>query len=172
MSVRREEQHLVVLLEDAPYRSILNGVKNSFNINERVIDAKKPSCGWPKVFDDLENNIQLLIRYPKCHILLLMDFDDKDKESLSSFERRKRKLSEITPPEHAERVFILGVNHKESEALKKYFKTPNLEKIGQELIKDCPTGDLSNWHNTHLECNLPEIERMRENGVFDWLFNT
>lgn len=170
MGVRREEQHLVVLLEDDPYRSILNGVKHSLNINERVIDAKKPSRGWPKVFDDLESNIQLLKKYPKCHILLLMDFDDKDEDSLSSFENRKRRLNEITPSEYSERVFILGVNHKESEALKKYFKISNLEQIGQRLIKDCPTGDLSDWKNTHLECNLPEIERMRENGVFNWLF--
>ncbi|MCK9372499.1 MAG: hypothetical protein M0P91_04830 [Sulfuricurvum sp.] len=172
MGVRREEQHLVVLLEDDPYRSILNGIKNSFNINERVIDDKKPSRGWAKVFDDLENNIHLLKRYPKCHILLLMDFDDKDKTSLSSFEKRTRRLNEITPPEYSERVFILGVNHKESEALKKYFKISKFEHIGKKLIKDCPTGDLLDWQNTHLECNLPEIERMRENGVFDWLFTT
>lgn len=171
MSVRREENHLVVFLEDDPYRSILNGVQNLLNVNERVIDAKKPSRGWPKVFDDLKNNIHLLQRYPKCRILLLMDFDDEDKESLSSFEKRKRKLNDITPPEYAERVFMLGVNHKESEALKKYFKTPHFEQIGQELVKNCPDGDLSNWQNTHLDCNLPEIDRMRENGVFDWLFS-
>ena len=169
MGVRREQQHLVVLLEDDPYRSILNGVVNSLNINERVIEAKRPSGGWKKVFEEFEKTKHLLEKYSECHILLLMDFDDKG-ESFSSFEKRKRKLKELTPLQYSERVFILGVNHKESEALKKYFNTPTLEKIGQQLIKDCPTGDLSNWQNTHLECNLPEIERMRANGVFDWLF--
>lgn len=79
-------------------------------------------------------------------------------------------MNELTPPEFADRVFILGVNHKESEALKKFFGTPNFEVIGKKLVEKCPHGDLSHWQNTHLECNLAEIERMRKNGVFGWLF--
>ncbi|MGE4510270.1 MAG: hypothetical protein AB7D43_04110 [Sulfurimonadaceae bacterium] len=170
MGVNHYKKHLVVFLEDAPYRSILNGVKILPNINYDVMDIKNPCGGWSDVFNALEKNLHLL-KNPECNILLLMDFDDQDEESLSSFERRKRKLSELTPPEHVKRVFMLGVNHKESEALKKYFKTPNLEQIGQKLIQDCPNGDLSNWRNTHLECNLLEIERMKTNGVFKWLFH-
>lgn len=171
MGVNHYQKHLVVFLEDKPYRSIVNGVQILPNINYEVMEIKNPCGGWVKVFDEFEKNIHLLEKYPECHILLLMDFDDKE-GSLSSFENRKRRLSEITPPQYTKRVFMLGVNHKESEALKKYFKTSNFEHIGQRLIKDCPTGDLSDWQNTHLECNLPEIECMRENGVFDWLFNT
>ena len=169
MGVNHHKKHLVVFLEDKPYRSILNGVKILPNIKYDVLDIKNPCGGWDKVFDALEKNLHLL-KNPECNILLLMDFDDENKESLSSFEKRKRRLNEITPPEYGERVFILGVNHKESEALKKYFKTPNLEKIGQKLIEDCPKSNLSNWKNTHLECNLPEIERIEKRGVFDWLF--
>ncbi len=169
MSVRREENHLVIFSEDTPYRSIVNGVQISLNVNERVIETKKKSDGWPKVFEDFGNNIHLLRKYPKCYMLLLMDFDDR-RTSLSSFESRKIRLNELTPPEFADRVFILGVNHKESEALKGFLGTPDFEKIGKKLIEDCPDGDLSHWKNTHLECNLPEIERMRKKGVFDWLF--
>lgn len=171
MGVNHYKKHLVVFLEDKPYRSIVNGVRILPNINYEVMDIKNPCGGWSKVFEALGNNLHLL-RNTECNILLLMDFDDEAKESLSSFEDRKRRLNDITPPEYAERVFMLGVNHKESEALKKYFKTPKFEQIGQELVKDCPDGDLSNWRNTHLDCNLLEIERMRENGVFDWLFNS
>jgi hypothetical protein len=169
MGVNRYKKHLVVFLEDNPYRSIVNGVQILPNVKYEVIDIKNPCGGWGKVFDELEKNLHLL-KNPECNILLLMDFDDKDETSLSSFKKRKRRLDEITPLEFVERVFILGVNHKESEALKKHFKTSNFEHIGQQLIKDCPAGNLANWQNTHLECNLPEIERMRENGVFNWLF--
>jgi len=168
MGVNRYKKHLVVFLEDKPYRSIVNGVQILPNVKYEVMDIKNPCNGWGKVFDELEKNLHLLTN-PECYILLLMDFDDKE-GSLSSFEGRKRKLSEITPQKYSERVFMLGVNHKESEALKSFFRTPHFDKIGQELIKDCPTGDLSNWQNTHLECNLPEIERMKQGGVFDWLF--
>ncbi len=169
MGVNRYKKHLVVFLEDKPYRSILNGVQILPNIKYDVMDIKNPCGGWDKVFDKLNDNLHLL-KNSECYILLLMDFDDEDKESLSSFEGRKRKFSKTTPSQYVERVFILGVNHKESEELKKHFKTPDLEKIGQKLVKDCPSGDLSNWRNIHLECNLAEIERMKKNGVFDWLF--
>jgi len=170
MSVNRYKKHLVVFLEDKPYRSIVNGVKSLPNIKYEVMDIKNPCGGWGKVFDALEKNLHLL-KNPECNILLLMDFDDEDKESLSTFESRKKMLDTIiVPAEYKNRVFLLGVNHEESESLKSFFGMPQFEKIGQKLIKDCPTGDLSNWRNTHLECNLPEIERMKQNGVFDWLF--
>lgn len=101
-----------------------------------------------------------------------MDFDDEeeDMKSLTSFENRKRMLRKIIHADYEDRVFLLGVNHKESEALKPFFRTSNFENIGKELIKNCPNGDLSNWKNTHLECNLAEIDRMKKNGIFDWLF--
>jgi len=168
MGVNRYKKHLVVFLEDKPYRSILNGVKILLNIKYDVMDIKNPCGGWGKVFEALEKNLHLL-KNPECNILLLMDFDDREGSSLA-FESRKRMLNAIVPSKYANRVFLFGVNHEESEALKDLFGMPQFEKIGQELIKDCPTQDLSNWHNTHLECNLPEIERMKENGVFDWLF--
>lgn len=82
MSVRREENHLVIFSEDTPYRSIVNGVQISLNVNERVIETKKKSDGWPKVFEDFGNNIHLLGKYPKCYMLLLMDFDDRGTFSL------------------------------------------------------------------------------------------
>jgi hypothetical protein len=170
MGVNRYKKHLVVFLEDKPYRSIVNGMKNLPNVKYDVMDIKNPCGGWGKVFDELEKNLHLL-RNPECNILLLMDFDDREGSSLT-FESRKRMLNAIVPPEYTNRLFLLGVNHEESEALKDFFGMPQFEKIGQRLIKDCPSGDLSDWQNTHLECNLSEIERMRENGVFDWLFNT
>ncbi|CAA6801187.1 MAG: Unknown protein [uncultured Sulfurovum sp.] len=68
------------------------------------------------------------------------------------------------------RVFLLGTNHKESEDLKKIFNLSNFEAIGRLLVEDCPRGNLDNWKNKHLECNILEIDRMKEEGIFNWLF--
>ncbi|WP_156143415.1 hypothetical protein [Sulfurospirillum cavolei] len=169
MAVNRYKKHLVVLLEDKPYRSLMNGVKILQNVNDGCVDVKNPCDGWKKVFEEFSQSLHLLSKYSECNILLLMDFDDVE-GSLSSFQSRKDMLQRLTPSYCADRVFLLGVNHEESEALKDFFGTPDFEKIGKKLVEDCPHGDLSHWKNTHLECNLPEIERMRQNGIFGWLF--
>ncbi|MCR1809716.1 hypothetical protein [Sulfurospirillum sp. hDNRA2] len=169
MAVNRYRKHLVVFLEDKPYRSILNGVKILPNVNYNFIDVKNPCGGWLKVFEEFKKNLSLLHKYSECHILLLIDFDD-EVGSLSNFQSRKDMLQRLIPLGCADRVFLLGVNHEESEALKDFFGMSDFEDIGKKLVEDCPHGNLSHWKNTHLECNLPEIERMRENGVFGWLF--
>lgn len=169
MAVNYEKNHLYVILEDAPYREMLNGTKMT-NFNYNVVKVNNPSRGWKAVFEDFKSSIPMLRKYKNRYTLLLMDFDDKDKSSEKSFANRLETFNSLIPQELKKRVFILGVNHKESEALKKLFQTPHFENIGKKLVENCPQGNLSNWNNTHLECNLPEIERMKENGIFDWLF--
>jgi hypothetical protein len=123
-----------------------------------------------KVFVELEENIKLLDDFQKRFILLLMDFDDEDKDSEISFNKRMKKLDSIVPSRHKDRVFLLGVNHKESEALKKHFVKSDFEEIGKILLEDCPDSDLTKWKNIHLKCNLSEIQRMKDCGIFEWLF--
>lgn len=164
MAVNRYSNHLVVFVEDKPYRSIINGVKNV------LFDVKDPCGGWVKVFETFEKNVFLLDKYKKCSILLLIDFDDKNEPIETNFKKRINKFNQAVPKRYKDRVFILGVNYKESEALKKVFNTPDFEEIGRQLVEDCPNSNLSNWKNIHLECNLPEIERMKKSGIFNWLF--
>lgn len=171
MAVNRYQTHLVVFLEDEPYRDIFNGVNLSQNVNANVIEVKKPSGGWGKVFDTFEKNIHLLKKYNNCYILLLMDFDDQSNNaSNSKFKIRMNKFQEIVPEAYRNRVFLLGANHKESENLKKEFQLSDFEKIGRKLIENCPSDDLSNWNNNILNCNLEEIKRMQRNGILKWLF--
>ena len=169
MGVNRHKEHIVVILEDKPYRDIMNGVTSSLNVKNTVIDIKNPCGGWSKVFEEFEKNIFLLNKYPLCSILLLMDFDDKTSDGLDLFHQRMEIFREIVPKEYVNRVFLLGANHKESEALKRYFTKSNFEEVGKILIEDCPNGN-SKWNNTHLECNLNEINRMQEFGIFNWVF--
>jgi len=162
MAVNHYKEHLVVFLEDEPYRDILNGAKLSLNVNLNVIDVKNPCGGWSKVFDKLEKDLALLNKFQHRNILLLIDFDDKKNITQTSFKQRVDKFNKTVPSEYKDRVFLLGVNHKESEDLKKFFRLSNFEKIGKLLVENCPYGDLSHWNNIHLECNLLEIERMKE----------
>jgi len=164
MAVNRHKTHLVVFVEDKPYRNIINGIKNL------LFDVKDPCGGWVKVFETFEKNVFLLDKYKQCNMLLLIDFDDKNEPIETNFNKRIDKFNKAVPQEYKNRVFILGTNHKESEALKKVFNLSNFEDIGKLLVEDCPNSDLKHWQNIHLKCNLPEIERMKENGIFDWLF--
>ena len=167
MGVNRYNEHLVVFVEDKPYRDILNGVQMVHDMN---IDVKNPCGGWSKVFEKFEKNKNILDKFPKAIILLIMDFDDKKEDTESSFENRKNRFNELVEDKYKHRVFLLGTNHKESEDLKKIFSLSNFEDIGKLLVEDCPNGNLDNWNNKHLNCNLPEIDRMQKAGIFDWLF--
>jgi len=167
MGVNRYKEHLVVFVEDKPYRDILNGVQMVHDIN---IDVKNPCGGWAKVFESFEKNKNILDKFSDATILLIMDFDDKKEDTEASFEKRKSRFNELVDDKYKDRVFLLGTNYKESEDLKKIFSLSNFEDIGKVLVENCPNGSLNNWNNKHLQCNLSEIYRMQEAGVFDWLF--
>lgn len=156
------KKHLYVILEDEQYQKIMNGVNLSFHVKDDVIKISNFSGGWRKVFKDFLGLISLMSKFPERHILLLIDFDYE-------FESRLVKFRNSVPNELQRRVFILGIDNKESEDLARLFKC-NIEEVGKKLVEDCPDGDLSAWKNIHLECNLPEIERMKQSGIFDWLF--
>ena len=158
------KNHLRVILEDKPYRDILNGVTLSTNIKGELLDVRNPCDGWPKVFKELENEVKILENLKDRHLLMIIDFDEK-------FESRYDMFFTKVHPQYKNRVFILDVDNKESEALKGLFRISDFAKIGKKLVEDCPTSDLSNWKNKHLECNLIEIKRMKDLKVFDWLFD-
>jgi len=157
------KHHLRVILEDEPYRDILNGISLSLNVKGELLDIRNPCNGWAKVFKELENEIKILEKLKSRYLLLVIDFDYE-------FESRYEMFFKKLPSEYQNRVFVLGVDNKESEALKSLFSISDFEKIGKKLVEDCPKSDLTNWQNRHLECNITEIERMKNSGIFEWLF--
>lgn len=162
MGVNFYKEHLYVLLEDEEYQKIMNGVNLTPHVNNAVIQLCHFGHGWSSVFDDFKKTKKLLNRFKERHVLLLMDFDYE-------FTKRLEEFRQSVPAEFKNRVFILGIDNKESEDLVRFFKC-NSEEIGKKLVRNCPNGDLSHWKNIHLECNLPEIERMKTVGIFEWLF--
>lgn len=165
MAVNRYRNHLVIYLEDKPYRGIVNGVKTLPKVNDHVIDARPPCGGWSKVFAELKDNLKLLNAKPEMHAVLLMDFDN-------DFESRRKQFDSIFSEQPCwERVFLLGIDEKESEDLKTTLRQSNNEAVGKLLLKKCPEETTDDWQNPHLKCNEAEIGRMREAGVFTWLFS-
>lgn len=142
----------------------MNGVKTLARVNSNVLDVKPPAGGWPKVFDTLSEHLRLLDANPNMHALLLMDFDN-------DYEKRRKRLAEIVDERACrDRVFMLGIDDKESEDLKRTLGQSNNEAVATILLRDCPDETNPIWQNSHLQCNLAELQRMREMGVFGWLF--
>jgi hypothetical protein len=164
MAVNRYLHHLVVILEDEPYRDIMNGIKNSATVNDLLIDVKTPVGGWTKVFASLDDQNGLLNKFSNMHLLLLIDFDRE-------FSRRYEMFrSKINAQPYQNRVFLLGVYDKQSEDLKRALGHINLEALGKDLVDNCPQQQNIIWQNEHLVCNQAELSRMQQAGVFKWLF--
>lgn len=165
MVVNRYQNHLVVYLEDRPYREMINGAKSLPQFNHQAIDVKTPCGGWKKVFDELEDNLPFIDGNKHMHVLLLMDFDN-------DFPSRRDRLEKLCQGHAgAERIFMLGIDQKESEDLKRTLKQSNHEAIGKILLQDCPCECFPHvWRNQHLDINQAEIERMRSAGVLQWIF--
>ena len=164
MGVNKHKPHLVVYMEDNPYRDLVNGMKKLPNINDFNIDSKNPCGGWNKTLSKLEENLNLINSNENMFVLLLMDFDNKFNERYSKFENILKEQS------CKARVFLLGIDVKESEDLKKTLGYKNLEEISKILSENCPKEESKEWNNKHLKCNLREIEKMKSINIFDWLF--
>lgn len=163
MAVNRYRPHLVVVVEDDPYREMVNGAKLCDRVHESVIDVRRPQGGWVKVFAALDDVAKELCQYPEMRLLLLIDFDHEFSRRYQEFDNKCRQIG------YQSRVFLLGADHREAEDLKKTLNL-NFEMIGKKLVEGCPGETIALWKNPHLRHNLTEIERMRQAGVFQWLF--
>ena len=165
MAVNKFQPHLVVIMEDEPYRELINAVVNkTTHIDNRKIDIRPPSGGWTKVFAALDEYDKRLTNQKHQHMLLLMDFDYDFTNRIDNFYRK------IKNKPYESRVFLLGIDNKEFENLKQHLGLTNTEAIGTKLVENFPQSTPQIWNNQHLACNLPEIKRMRKANVFDWLF--
>ena len=116
------------------------------------------------MFASLDENAKNLASNPHMHLVLLMDFDYKFESRMAKFQQA------IAGQSYQNRVFLFGVDNKEFENLKQTLKQTNVERIGQMLVEDCPQQQTPIWQNQHLNCNQTEIQRIRNAGVFQWLF--
>lgn len=164
MAVNKHKPHLILFLEDKPYRDLVNGAKILLHVDDSLLQVKNPCGGYKKVFDELKEHLNFIDGNYNAHALLLIDFDNQHNKRLNTFKEM------LTDKSCKDRVFLLGIDAKESEDLKKYLNITNYEEIASILLEKCPDESTEVWQSEHLKCNVSEIERMKKNGVFEWLF--
>jgi hypothetical protein len=158
----REKPHLLVLPEDRANAQIVNGFLLDGAVDARKISLLKEAGGWGEVLAKLQKDYAPHLRtYPEAHILLLIDFDDRDDRAI---EARKS-----IPGDLSKRVFILGAKSTPEE-FKKRVKI-SFEKIGQSLARDCQTESQGLWEHDLLKHNSDELVRLK-NAVCPFVFSS
>lgn len=152
MSVNVYQQHVLVLPEDDANRQIVNGFLLDPSLNERAIQVLPIAGGWAKVRDDLvASHVPQLRKYPKRHLVLLIDFDGQVDDRMQLFQQ-------VCPADVRDRVYLLGTQD-EPEPLRKDCGV-SLEKIGEQLGQACAAGESGLWAHTMLAHNQSELERL------------
>lgn len=152
MSINRERPHLLLLPEDDDNRQIVNGFLIEVSVNQRSLQVLPLAGGWDNAFVSIKEEYAALMRkYPECRIVLLIDFD----YDTGRLEKNKNRI----PADLSDRVFVIGVLSKEPKDLCKETGM-NLEKVGEELAKNCADNIPGLWDHELLRHNKPELERM------------
>jgi hypothetical protein len=158
MALNRERPHLLVLPEDDATRSIAVGFSDVATGPMQVLN---PARGWPHVREDfVETYIGKLRKYPHCHLVLLIDFDDDFPARLAVFQN-------VIPADIADRVFVLGALT-EAETLKQA-SGRKFGPIGQTLAGECEHGQHELWNHPQVQHNHAEVVRLH-NAVHAFLF--
>ena len=160
MSVNNYRPHLLVIPEDDANRQLANGFVLEVRHHRRV-QVLVEAGSWSHVCDDLLTNHQLSMRkFPKRHVLLLLDFDNQTD--------RRVGVEQRIPSELRDRVFVLGVRS-EPEKLKQA-KSSSFEEIGRCLAVECRDGLRELWKDELLRENFAELARL-EASVRPFLFD-
>jgi hypothetical protein len=165
--MNRQSSHLIVLPEDDADRQIVNGFIQGSSIDQRRIQATNVAGGWCKAEDIIhEEYLAYLQRYPKGHLVLLIDFD----KNTNRGENIRKKI----PANLASRIFVIGTLGT-PEKLKAELSLNTFEAIGEKAFADCrdperlenPAGTI--WEHSRLKHNLMEIQRLHA-AVSHFLF--
>lgn len=100
-----------------------------------------------------------MLDYRARHMLLLIDFDDR--------EGRLKEIKAKIPEHLEERAFILGVQSN-PEALKRALQG-TFEEIGSKLAIECREGKRDMWSHDLLKINESELDRLQK-AVCGFLF--
>lgn len=152
MAVNKHKEHVWVVPEDDANRQIANGFNLHPALNDKCFGIGKSSGGWLKVLLELEQvHAKALRTITLRHLVLLIDFDSKVDE-------RAAKFKAATPPDVADRVYLLGTRS-EPESLRtntglKY------ESIGKALADECASREPGLWSHELLKHNEHELKRL------------
>lgn len=151
MSVNKYKHHIVIIPEDDANRQIAVGFQIACNTAQ--IDIRELGKGWSKTVNAfIEQQIPMMRKYDKRHVILLIDFDNQT-----------NRLDEIQiqiPEEFKLRTFIIG-SLKTPEDVRNTLQL-TFEKIGQTAFLDCNNSSSSFWSNAQLLHNEAELNRLKQ----------
>jgi len=154
VSVNVYKPHVIVLPEDDADRQIANGFLLDPSIKPRNIQVLNPAGGWPKVLGSfLEDHVANLRKWPKRHLVLLIDFDNL-------VDSRTEQFVSQFPPDVQDRVFLLGTKG-EPEPLRKQHGD-SFENIGKALAAECYRDETKLWNHPLLAHNEAERSRLND----------
>jgi hypothetical protein len=159
MSVNKYDLHVFVLPEDDANRQLATGFVLEVKYDRRIQILPEVG-GWSSVCETfLSEHVRGMRRYPKRHLVLLLDFDDQSD--------RPDQVRERVPEDLRSRVFLLGVQS-EPEALRQALPG-SFEDIGRGLGRECREGIRDIWAHDLLQRNANELNRL-EVAVRGFLF--
>lgn len=165
MSINIYREHVIVVPEDEADRQLANGFEQHHSVRHRTIQIMPIAGGWPALFDLFRKEYASYVRkYPKAHIVLIVDFDDDIESRLRQYDRV---LSEF--PDRAvweNRVYLLGAT-KDPEQLSSHLKLTKTQ-IGLQLAEECERGEFDLWNHELLAHNCDTRQPMV--AVRDTLF--
>ena len=152
MAINKYKPHIYVLPEDDANRQIANGFLLHESVDFRSIQVMPTTGGWTRACDVLvDQYITLMKNNEFTHVVLLIDFDDK--------ERRLEWVKEkVIPPELFARVFVIGARTVPEDLRRASLGT--FEEIGRKLAEDCRSRSNTTWSHPLLANNAEEVGRL------------
>ncbi len=149
----------MLIPEDEANSSLATGFQLEMN-DIRRMQILPVAGGWRPVLEQFCSvQIELLRRYPERSVILALDLD--------GYIDRLQQVKTVIPEELKDRVYVLSVLS-EPEDLKRLV-SQKLEDWGCDMGRGCNEIETSVWANELLRHNLPELRRMKENGLIDFL---
>ncbi len=158
MSINKHQPHVWIIPEDRADEQLANGFIQHPAIDRavaaRAVQVVRPAGGWTAVIEMfIREYVSWLRRFADhAHVVMLIDFDDKD------IEGRRAHFDRNIPEDVKPRVFVIG-SKVDPEALQRELSMTR-ERIGSALAEDCLKQDSELWRHEHLVHNSSELERM------------
>ncbi len=150
--MNKYEPHLYVVPEDRADGELAGGFALHHQVDDRRLQVVPPPGGWRNVLDTFRDEyIPALRKFPRGHVLLLIDFDGQG-------ERRKAEFDVAIPEDLKPRVFVIGPER--NPELLKANVGATWESIGKSLAENCDDDRTGLWGHEQLRHNEAERRRL------------
>ncbi|WP_395144447.1 hypothetical protein [Armatimonas sp.] len=152
MAGNRYKNRVEIFVEDDANRELVNGfLRVGYLPYRKDIIVVTPAGGWRVLKNKFSEEYIKRMRNDKfLHVVLVVDFDDKDD--------RFTEVSSVIPSDLCDRVMLIGMKDEPEDMRRSMGK--HLEDIGEEIAKACFDKAEGVWGDEHLKHNHSERERI------------